>query len=175
MKNKLIRLTEADLHRIIKESVNKVLSEAVNELHPLTYASYADKRAQQHEFDKAYQGKKAAIDSWNKQYGKFDTDDDSSTVTRQLSMYDDEPDSSNPHYRVVNADRSQGNNGNSYIDNYDPHTDMGYTVSRRNGGNRQVSNFRGVPNALNNDAEGIRVARQMAKGDGTYIKGKGWQ
>lgn len=31
MRNKLIRLTESDLHRIVKESVNKVLNEMVDE------------------------------------------------------------------------------------------------------------------------------------------------
>ena len=34
MNKKLIRLTESDLHRIVKESVNKILSEAINELDP---------------------------------------------------------------------------------------------------------------------------------------------
>ena len=48
MNKKLIRLTESDLHRIVKESVNKVLREAqLNELDPRTYASYASGRQRQ--------------------------------------------------------------------------------------------------------------------------------
>lgn len=43
-KKQLVRLTESDLHRIIKESVNNVLTE----LDWRTYASAADKRQQQH-------------------------------------------------------------------------------------------------------------------------------
>ena len=39
MNKKLIRLTESDLHKIVKESVNKVLTE----LDWKTYASAADK------------------------------------------------------------------------------------------------------------------------------------
>ena len=44
MKKKPIRLTDQDLHRIVKESVNKILKEAVNELDPRTYASARDKQ-----------------------------------------------------------------------------------------------------------------------------------
>ena len=47
MSKQVIKLTESDLHRIVKESVNKILSEAINELDPRTYASYADKRRAQ--------------------------------------------------------------------------------------------------------------------------------
>ena len=39
-KKKLIRLTEGDLHRIVKESVNQILTE----LDHRTYASAAQKR-----------------------------------------------------------------------------------------------------------------------------------
>lgn len=43
MNKKLIRLTESDLHKIVKESVNKVLTE----LDWKTYANYAKKRREQ--------------------------------------------------------------------------------------------------------------------------------
>ena len=47
MNQKLIRLTESDLHRIVRESVNKVLNEVqLNELDPRTYASARDKQKQ---------------------------------------------------------------------------------------------------------------------------------
>ena len=63
-KKQVIRLTEGDLHRIIKESVDNILSE----LDWKTYANAAKKRYQQSKekpqdrklFDKAYKlGKKA--------------------------------------------------------------------------------------------------------------------
>jgi len=69
MNKKLIRLTESDLHRIVKESVNKILSEAINELDSRTYASLADKRAAQGQYDKAAKARQAARNAWNKQYG----------------------------------------------------------------------------------------------------------
>ncbi len=65
MNKKLIRLTESDLHRIVKESVNRVL----NEMRPETYASYAKGREAQGQMDKAQVGKQAAIDKWNSMYG----------------------------------------------------------------------------------------------------------
>jgi len=34
MNKKLIRLTESDLHKIVKESVNRILNERVHNLHP---------------------------------------------------------------------------------------------------------------------------------------------
>ena len=43
MNKKLIRLTEEDLHRIVKESVNKIL----NEMSPETYLSYQKGRTNQ--------------------------------------------------------------------------------------------------------------------------------
>jgi hypothetical protein len=63
---KTIRLTESDLHRVIAESVRQYLSE----LDARTYASYAQKRAQQGNYEKAVQGQRAAVDAWNQQYGR---------------------------------------------------------------------------------------------------------
>ena len=65
-----IRLTESDLHRIVKESVNKVLSEVVSGLDPRTLASLADKRAAQGNYEKAAKARQAAVDAWNKRYGR---------------------------------------------------------------------------------------------------------
>jgi hypothetical protein len=70
MNKKLIRLTESDLHKIVKESVNRVLKEAqLNELDPRTYASLANKRDAQGQNYKAAKARQAARDAWNKQYG----------------------------------------------------------------------------------------------------------
>ena len=71
MSKNIIRLTESDLHRIIKESVNKVLKEAINELDPRTYASLADKRAAQGNYKKASDARDAAVNAWNREYGKY--------------------------------------------------------------------------------------------------------
>ena len=60
---KLIRLTEEDLHRIVKESVERILSEEMNELGPDTLDRYADGRAKQGKFFKSFLGRKAARQS----------------------------------------------------------------------------------------------------------------
>lgn len=67
---KIIRLTESDLHRIVKESVNKILKEAVNELDPRTLANYARGRAAQGNYEKAVAGQNAAVDAWNRDYSR---------------------------------------------------------------------------------------------------------
>jgi len=61
-----IRLTESELHMVIAESVRRCLTE----LDARTYASYAQKRAQQGNYEKAVQGQRAAVDAWNQQYGR---------------------------------------------------------------------------------------------------------
>lgn len=63
---KRIRLTESQLHNVIKKCVN----EALTEMDPETYASYANKRAAQGEYDKAIEGSNAAAKSWNRKYGQ---------------------------------------------------------------------------------------------------------
>lgn len=82
MEKKLIRLTEGDLHRIIKESVNKVL----NELDWKTYDNAARKRYNQWKYwregdeenDKKYDSYSklldAARDSFKRDYGYSDED-----------------------------------------------------------------------------------------------------
>lgn len=94
---KTIVLNESDLHRIISESVKRILNEmnekyivdeSLNELDPRTYASYAEKRAQQANGQRqlsqsqqrrnlspeqiqqqAQQGRQAGINKWNQDYG----------------------------------------------------------------------------------------------------------
>lgn len=63
-----IRLTESQLHNIIRKCVN----EAVNELDPRTYASYAAKRQAQGQTEKAKEGREAAVNAWNREYGYYD-------------------------------------------------------------------------------------------------------
>ena len=66
MNKKLIRLTESDLHRIVRESVNNVLTE----LDWKTYASAADKRREQGSKDKAEELDNAASKALSKKYGR---------------------------------------------------------------------------------------------------------
>ena len=71
MKNKkLIRLTESDLHRIVKESVNNVLTE----LDWKTYANAANKAIERGNTKRGDRFGDAAKDAFNRDYGyKHDT------------------------------------------------------------------------------------------------------
>jgi hypothetical protein len=63
-----IKLTESDLHKFIKESVENILTE----LDPRTYANYAKQRTDKGQYDKAARGTQAAVNAWNKKYGTKD-------------------------------------------------------------------------------------------------------
>ena len=91
---KIIRLTEADLHNIVKETVKRLIDEHVSGLDPRTIASYAQKRQEQADAEsservdkwragdptwdqhdpnpyrrKAEDARNTAIDTFNAQYG----------------------------------------------------------------------------------------------------------
>ena len=116
---KLIKLTESDLHNIVKEAVNEILNEAqLNELDPRTYASARDKQQQRDaeyrkqmddynsksflhrmfnkapEKPKGYGGRaaafnKAGVSAFNRDYG-FDSNYDIGKPTaKSQTLYDD--------------------------------------------------------------------------------------
>ena len=62
---KVIRLTESDLHRVIKESVKQVM----NELDWRTYQSASDKAAQRGDSPRAEKFQRAAYNSFNRENG----------------------------------------------------------------------------------------------------------
>ena len=81
MIQKKIRLTEDDLHKIIRNCVN----EALNELAPETYISYSNKRKEQANaatnnddyakyFNKSIDGRNAGIKAYNNKYSKSSKD-----------------------------------------------------------------------------------------------------
>lgn len=199
MNKKLIRLTESDLHRIVKESVNKVLSEAINELDPRTYASYADKRAKQaanqekgswEQYklqNKANNGKVAARNAWNKKYSQDNSHNNGfgDRFSSSLSMpYND--------YTVRKDDLEQSERDNNYVygnNEYNPYNDTthrnfknySYGENGQNIKNQQQFDYEGdsARNAIgrygSKEREATEVAKQMAQGNGKYIKGQGWQ
>lgn len=203
MAKNIIRLTESDLHRIVKESVNKILSEAINELDPRTYASYADKRRAQGQNDKAFRGTQAAANAWNKEYGEEWPD-----ARKFMGSYDLRNDDGTPYN--AEADREQWEDdlkrGNIYnvndfsedddIDSmhtYFPKRDMSHDViidkhsspidrlmaitTPEEKGEGFIGAMADVGNVFGDTKErrALDVAKQMARGNGKYIKGKGWQ
>lgn len=196
MNKKLIRLTESDLHRIVKESVNKVLSEAINELDPRTYASYADKRAKQANvekylgnddkadslYKKAHQGKQAAVKAFNNQYGYDKEYPIDGQYRKGLNTARYEMD-------LGSGDKNYPYRANTYYAETDPKYAHGQTINFGKGGNDVVNHRRGsygdnYEEYKNNDIyhpydsigrKQTKVAQQMAQGNGKYIKGQGWQ
>lgn len=177
MNRNRIRLSESQLRRVIKESVKKVLREQlyemqINELDPRTYASYAYKRQAQGGLLnqwKAVDGKQAAIDAWNKQYGKnTDNYNNSRRVSRQRFMGNDYDVQDN-----VGDFGPYGQERRVSQRNYNPHND---TCTYQNDSYDYNGNGKQTINQGQGAAgKGEMVARQMAQGNGKYIKGQGWQ
>jgi hypothetical protein len=176
MNNKLIRLTESDLHRIVKESVNRILSEAINELDPRTYASYAQKRQMQGQYDKAQKGKIAAINAFNQQYGKDEYYPNGGQNRYEMiapSGENNYPYRAETYYEEPNYPRGAAGQtinfakqGDNIVNHRDGQLGLNYQEYKDN-------NIFHPYDAIGRKA--TRVAQQMAKGDGKYIKGKGWE
>jgi hypothetical protein len=167
MQKKIVRLTESDLHRIIKESVEQILSEAqLNELDPRTYASYAQKRAAQGNPMKANAGADAARSAWNKEYGSYNpnskmyTKDGEKDAEEKTALYmkNDE-----------DAWRQHAFTNNGKIE-YEPYHSY-YSKEIGNGYNPKYE--KNIPlKGLSN--YGSKVAKEMSDGSGKYVKGRGW-
>ena len=150
-------MTESQLHNIIAESVNQILCE----LDPRTYASAAEKRRLQGNFDASRNLKNHAVKTWNDLYGdEIDLGKGGKSEFIDVRDYD--------------GSESLGN-GEAYIcNNYFDGTGDCFTPSS---GDRMPFSRRG--NGLNGTSKprtkGEKVATQMIKNNGKYIKGKGWQ
>lgn len=200
---KLIRLTEFDLHRIVKESVNKILSEAINELDPRTYASYADKRRAQGQNDKAFKGTQAAANAWNKEYGyNHNSNRSSSRYAMDDYGYNDSEDlggreaydsdfKNGSQYRIDHDmyEPFVGHVSHTYSPYKDEYFDMHSATPKdspfpkrpmgieRGEGEGTIGVYADTDADLGNNhmRKSLDVAKQMAHGNGKYIKGKGWQ
>lgn len=174
MSKKLVRLTEGDLHRIIKESVETILKEAqLNELDPRTYASYAQKRAAQGDQMKANAGVEAAQNKWNQMYGsEYDNGSHDWGYTKMGGQNFSNNFGSN--YGINHKSERPNWDGKGY-----KHTNMAYNPKTNQ---EWVGDGKGNSKTYQSERErelgdngAYRVAREMENGSGKYIKGKGWQ
>jgi hypothetical protein len=167
-----IRLTESDLRNIIME--------AINELEPQTYASYAKKRAEQGELDKAKEGQQKAISSFNAKYGSNKPDGRFGMAFNR--EYDPNGYDVEGRYETHGKHRDDGGNEQATTDIrwnlYNPQrgevkTDRSIT-GRPNGG-FTAGEWRDVDNDTKQE-EWFKVAQQMANPnpEQDYVKGKGW-
>lgn len=153
---KTIRLTESDFYRVITESVNKVL----NELDARTYASARDKAWERGETRAADFGN-AAVDAWNRDYEDRDSDDNVENgrwMDRAGNVV------------TYSRDKTTPQNFEQAVDFYDDMKRVNYTD--KNGYEMDweypLKDRKRLP-------KHFRAAREMAKGNGKYIKGKGWK
>ena len=170
---KIVRLTEGDLHKVIKESVNKVLTELdwktkmnyVKGRQRQGYEAYrqGDENGAMKYWDKASDGVYDARDEFEKKYNgkpfrgmKDDKFQMSDVYTRTGDIYTSFRNGkyfNNYTSKNGNTNSSYGNGGNDdyYLDNYEDKNDVD-TFRRMN---KDVSDYR--------------------NGNSQYIKGKGWQ
>lgn len=130
----------------LREMIAESVKKVLSELDARTYASYADKRAAQGEFRKANAGRDAARKAWNDKFA-YDKSD-ANGYSREHMI-----DTSKTPYGIGYSQMSRGINGDA---NY---SDSG------------VVN----PESDKRTADRYLTARQMAQGNGKYVKGKGWQ
>lgn len=161
MKRQIIRLTESDLHNMISEAV-KV---ALNELDPRTYASAAIKainnRDSKGRGTKFY---KAAIDSWNNEYGGdyFITDENGVNHEYQGRMAPMEWYSTDFHLGGDDYDYSEKISGGNKLPSHSDGFDALRTAKEKSPHYERY-------------LKGKNVARQMRDSSGQYIKGKGYR
>lgn len=150
---KIIRLTEGDLHRIVKESVSKVLTE----LDWRTYANAARKRAAQADSvddietrrrlgKKAYDLDRATERALKNQYGA------NSVVDTKYDRQDFNTYDTNDPFNFSTDYSTRG--AESYKE-YDPYGGPYSDDKNRYKGSKEISDF--------------------VKGKNKYIKGQGWQ
>ncbi len=190
-----IRLTESQLHNVIRKCIN----EAINELDPRTYANYAAGRQAQGQNEKARQGREAAVNAWNKQYGNEDWKPEPEHIrysmpewiyTSWKKQYGNENTTSNNKGISSTYTGMKGDSYTIHDNNSDTNFDGSHQIVTRqfNPSDNTVNYQRHKANSYGDvtlDDEGTiqsssydkgrQVARQMATGTGKYVKGKGWQ
>ena len=189
-KNKIL-LSESQLHKVIKDSVRKILNEAqLNGLDPRAYANYARGREEQanglrplsqaqhrkgtSKYDlqhKAQLGRNAAADAWNNQYGRKESHvggPKSSYAYRYMRNGD-----YNVHDSFNELNRNDYGRFNCQRD-YNPYDNTSHYEANGydNYGNKD---FEIRTDAQGTANKGERVAREMAQGNSNYVKGQGWQ
>ena len=176
MKRK-VRLTESDLHRIIKESVKNVL----NELDWRTYQSAAQKAGTNGDFNREAKFRRAASNSFNRQNGYGinnipygDGDDSKMTVNKNGGVY------GGGNLYSYDGDEFQttsgvANNDGDGIGKVYTNQKVSNFNGKRNGEREIQSNATNLnPMLKAKQMTGDKQVRDFYSGKTTYQKGKGW-
>ena len=163
MNKKLIRLTESDLHRIVRESVNNVLTE----LDWKTYMNAAKKDWENGNEERAERFAAAAEDAFNKEFGHDELDD-------ELEYYGEKA-----HQDVKGANFTPyGNSPSVGIGSWTPlMARMHNTYNPKDGSEFTNPNSTMRPSKKTLDAYNRAKddLQKHANGKYKYQKGKGWQ
>jgi hypothetical protein len=198
MNKKLIRLTEQDLHRIVKESVQRILAEA----HPLSWATvaakYGDPNSPNYDPEKAAYAMSRGGKAWTNKYGTKDGKyQELDNGNQRLTKMGIRINQNIPNYMVTDNIRGNGSYDDLLLGLYDggmittggkfdnTTKERGSNLGARDGGYyagqyaydddpKYVERAEELKQRLGR--EPFNVARQMAKGTGAYEynKEKGW-
>lgn len=197
MNKKLIRLTESDLHNIIKESVKKILREADWK----TYANAGKKASELGQHERAAKFRDAAIDRFNTDYGY----EDDVRSLKVKSAYDDgfndwrvrrngqiiSPLDANTPHMSLRYDYDDGNGYQEYgktstdLENdgertiygdYDASENTGFGMSSAPIGHFPIGGFEEKDGKyVGRNDKGFEEFDNYRKGKYDYNKGKGWR
>jgi len=180
MNKKLIRLTESDIHRIVKESVKKILAEA----DPRSWDVVA-RRYDQTDPQKAAYARQRAVQQWNNQYGDSATkmNDDYSVDTDYGDVYmtypgygDNKMMSIGHEHAVPNAKGTWDLTHTDYTSNANlPKDSNARKIVDKSTGRHEWQGEK-YPANFTSNIQPAKVASQMKTGKGIYNKNKGgWQ
>ena len=164
MDKKLIRLTENDLHKIVKESVNRVLTE----LDWKTYANAAKKRAEQGKDDKAEDLAQFATDRFNNDFGYDELD----------GTYDE---NGLPYHQDVRGTVTPFGSAYGGMGRWTPmdaQMHAGYYPRQYKNGSHifnPSSKMKPTKNIIDKYQKASDEIGKFDRGDSKYVKGKGWQ
>ena len=194
MEKRIIRMTESDLHQLVKESVNKILTE----LDWKTYASAAEKQHDKnykkirgkYDTDRENRFKKAAADTFNRDYGvNTDPTDNLSPNQNSYHMLDKGWTRFNHYPQATFTTRTVGdvNDKGGYDDEYNTYMKekgLGVThdIDAGHGGMGKYHTSAYNPNFSNSINGDLKTAHERGNkeiddyvnGKYNYQKGKGW-
>lgn len=160
MNKKLIRLTESDLHRIIKESVNNILTE----LDWKTYTNSSKKSYDNDDYDRAEKFADAATKSFNKDFGYEEFDDNLNYYGEKAKQH-------------VNGHIYPNGNGQVGMGSHTPKVSSMHSVKSVNKDYTDFnpkSKMKPSLNTINKYNSANNEMDDFYNGNYEYQKGKGW-
>ena len=185
---KIVRLTESDLHRIIKESVNNIITE----LDWKTYANAANKRQAQGNWQSAERLRDQMVNSFNNKYATSDSEYNSYNGISTNKSASFQMDNGSMGDQGALKFRSQINQSNGEVPQYinrNYRTGLEKDMYNQLPSQGQWYGQHGMTDVDKNSKQqptwsnkvrdkamqGINDVDRYHNGQAKYVKGKGWQ